>query len=228
MGSTYRSGPVMERFPATLGGEHAPVHPGAALLAELQRALDSGAMPAPIPFDPVPRLRNRRGGWSADRQRLFIELLRLSGSVSSAARAAGMLPRGVYRLLEHEGAESFARAWDQAYEEGIERTRAAALDRALTGALVPVYRRGRLVRVEHRHCDRLAIALLGGRNDSIDHYKHTAAARHRSKRDWADRDRRDAEEKARQEEFARDYQEELEAMLSKAATMRPTPRIRAL
>lgn len=228
MSSTYRSGPMMERFPATLGGEHAPVPPGAALLAELQRMLDSGAMPEFIPFDPVPRLRNRRGGWSADRQRLFIALLRLSGSVAGAARAAGMVPRGAYRLLEHEGAESFARAWDQAYEEGIERTRAAALERALTGALVPVYRRGRLVRVEHRHCDRLAIALLGGKNDHVDYYKQTAAARHRSKREWAARDRREAEEKARKEEFARAYAEELEAMLAKAAAMRPAPRIRTL
>ena len=37
------------------------------------------------------------------------------------------------------------------------------LDRSLNGSFVPVYRRGKLVHVEHRRNDRLAIAMLGGR-----------------------------------------------------------------
>jgi hypothetical protein len=69
-----------------------------------------------------------------------------------------------YRLLDVEGTDSFALAWDKALEEELRRLREDSLDRALKGALVPVYRQGQLVRVEHRRNDRLAIALLGGRN----------------------------------------------------------------
>ena len=226
MSRKYTSGPMMDRFPATLGGSDALA--GQTLLAELGRAMDDGDAPDEIPFDPVPRLRKRRGGWSAERQRLFIALLRLCGSVSAAAKAVGMTPRGAYRLLECEGAESFARAWDVAFEEGLERTRVSALERALAGALVPVYRRGRLVRVEHRHCDRLALGLLSGKDTKIDWYQQGAVRRHKYKLELQAAAARDAEEKRLKEERAREYREELDRMLAKAAAIRRQPRIRTL
>src|SRR5207244_1523745 len=102
-----------------------------------------------IAFDPVPRLRNHRSGWTEDRQRAFIAALARCGSVSAAARHVGMTARGAYRLLDAEGADSFARAWDEAIEQGFASVQAGALDRALHGAFVPVYRRGKLDRVEH-------------------------------------------------------------------------------
>ena len=176
MSRKYTSGPMMARFPATLGEPAALA--GQSLLAELEATMGDGEAFDEIPFDPVPRLRKRRGGWSAERQRLFIALLRLCGSVSAAAKAVGMTSRGVYRLLKHEGAESFAEAWNVAFEEGLERTRASALERALTGALVPVYRRGKLVRVEHRYSDKLALGLLSGKDTNIDWYKQGAVRRY--------------------------------------------------
>jgi hypothetical protein len=175
--------------------------------------------PKPIDFTPVPRLRKRRGGWSEQAQRDFIACLQRTGSVAASARAVGRSASTAYRLLDVEGADSFALAWDKAFEEGLRRLREDSLDRALNGALVPVYRRGRLVRVEHRRSDRLAIALLGGRNREIDWYRQGVLRR-------AD-DEDKVEAKRREEEAQRAYDEELQRMLDKGATP-PEPRIRRL
>lgn len=211
---------IAARFPVTLTV--------ADLLAGLP-AEDSAPPPKPIDFTPVPRLRQRRGGWSEQAQRDFIACLQLTGSVAASARAVGRTPSTAYRLLDAEGADSFALAWDKAYEEGLDRLRTDSLDRALNGAFVPVYRKGRLVRVEHRRSDRLAIALLGGRNRDIDWYRQGALRRHVYKMELKAEDERRAEAKRRDAEAQRAYDEELQRMLDKAAAMSaPNPRIRSL
>ena len=108
--------------------------------AEHESALDDPAQH--IPFDPVPRRRARRRGWSEARQRAFIFALSRCGSVACAAGAVGMARRSAYQLLDAEGADSFAAAWDQAIDEGLERVRSEAFQRALGGVFVPVFRRG--------------------------------------------------------------------------------------
>lgn len=175
----------------------------------------------------MPRKRNRRGGWSERTQRDFIACLQRTGSVAASARAVGMSARTAYRLLQAEGADSFAIAWDKAFDEGLSRLRQDSLDRALNGALVPVYRNGRLVRVEHRRNDRLAIALLGGRNRNIDWYRQGGLRRHVYKMELKALDEERAEARQREEEAQRAYNEELQRMLDKAA-MRAAPRIRSL
>jgi hypothetical protein len=124
-----------------------------------------------IAFTPVPRQRKRRTGWSPERQSLFIFALSRCGSVARAARSVGMSARSAYQLLDAPGGEDFARAWDEAIDLGIERVRADALESALGGVFVPVFRKGRLVRVEHRRSERLAIALLSGRDRGVDAYR---------------------------------------------------------
>lgn len=148
-----------------------------------------------IEFTPVPRLRKRRNGWTEERQRGFIAALAECGSVARAARSVGMSPRSAYRLLDAEGASDFARAWDQAIDIGIERVRMAALDRTLHGAPCAVYRRGKLVRVETRYNDRLAIALLGGRGAYVDHYRRTAVSRREHRQNLAHYDKRKERER---------------------------------
>jgi len=64
-------------------------------------------------FDPVP-LRARRDGWTPERQRLFIRILRETGSVGRACRAAGRTRAGAYRLHGRADAASFRLAWDAA------------------------------------------------------------------------------------------------------------------
>ena len=173
-----------------------------------------------IDFTPVPRQRRRRNGWSGERQRGFIAALAECGSVGRAARAVGMSARSAYRLLDAEGADDFARAWDQAIDIGIDRVRLAALERSLHGAPVAVFRRGKLVRIDTRYNDRLAIALLGGRDASIDAYRRTAASRRAYRLELAADDRAKAE-------FRTQYERELEDMLQRATPARQ-PRIRML
>ena len=150
---------------------------------DFPKTLPAGALASPedtipdIPFDPVPRQRQRRGGWSAERQRGFIAALARCGSVAGAARSVGMTPRSAYRLCDAPGADSFVAAWDEAIELGVLHLRADALNRALEGGFVPVYRRGKLIRVEHRRNDRLAIALLGGQDRSAADLRRSAALR---------------------------------------------------
>ena len=134
-----------------------------------------------IKFDPVPRLRHRRRGWSPERQRWFIFVLSRCGSVARAAKACAMTARSAYRLLDAPGAGSFAHAWDLAYDAGIGRVRADALQRSLGGDFVPVFRRGKLVRVEHRRCDRLALALLSNRDRSVDYHLRAMACHLRAR-----------------------------------------------
>lgn len=208
------SNALLARYPVTLTA------------ADLLRSVAGDGIdpPEPIDFTPVPRRRNRRGGWSEQKQRDFIACLQRIGSVAASARAVGMTASTAYRLLTVEGAESFAIAWDKAFEEGHRRQRENSLDRALNGALVPVYRNGRLVRVEHRRNDRLAIALLGGRDRHIDWYRQGALRRHVYKMELQAADQAKAEKKRREEEAQRAYDEELQRMLDKAKVA-PVPRV---
>jgi hypothetical protein len=183
-----------------------------------------------IAFDPVPRRRKHRRGWSEARQRAFIFALSRCGSVSLAARAVGMGRRSAYELLDAEGADSFAAAWDQAIDEGLERVRADALQRALGGVFVPVFRRGKLVRVEHRQSDALAIALLNGKDKHVDDYARNARSRRRKlKQDFAELDRQREEEQRRKDQVWAEHQAILDRIeLEKLLKPKPEPRIRRL
>jgi len=181
----------------------------------------------PIDFTPVPRLRRRRNGWTPEAQIAFIAALEQCGCVARAARAVGMVPRSAYRLLESEGAESFAEAWDQAIARGVERLRDDAIDRAMNGAWVPVVRRGRVVRMEKRINDRLAIALLSGRNGSVADNRERASSRRKYRLQLIARDREEAEKRARAEAVRAEHR----AVLDRIATeprAAPQPRIRRL
>jgi hypothetical protein len=175
-----------------------------------------------IAFTPVPRERVRRNGWSPERQQLFLFALSRCGSVARAARSVGKSPRSAYHLLHAPHADSFAQAWDQAIEEGIERVRADALRRALGGAFVPVFRRGRLVRVEHRRCDRLAIALLSGHHPDVKYYRDTAVSRRRYREALRTRESEEAEERKRAEAIWAEHQAILDQIEADRAA--PVPR----
>ena len=210
------SNELVARYPVTLSA--------ADLLASVGVGQDT---PEPIDFTPVPRLRKRRGGWSEQTQRDFIACLQRTGSVAASARAVGRTASTAYRLLDADGADSFAIAWDKAFEEGLRRLQEDSLDRALNGALVPIYRQGRLVRVEHRRSDRLAIALLGGRNRDIDWHRQGALRRHVCKMEMKAADEDRAAAQRRQADAQRAYDEQLQRMLDKAAAS-PPPRVRTL
>ena len=117
------------------------------------------AEPAPPNFEIAPT-RNRHSGWTADRQRKFIEHLSLTGSVGESAALAGVSSRSAYRLRNKAGAESFARAWDSALSLAATRLAAIAFDRALHGRSERFYRDGELVMERKMPSDYLLTWLL--------------------------------------------------------------------
>jgi hypothetical protein len=138
---------------------------------------------------------------------LFIRALEECGCLARSARAVGMSPRSVYRLLEAEGADSFAEAVDQAVARGVERVRGEAMLRALHGSWVPVVRRGRVVRMEFRHNDKLALGILSGRNDrSIAERRERATSRRQLRLRLKQFEREREEERRRAEAIWAEHQ----------------------
>jgi hypothetical protein len=103
-------------------------------------------VPAPQPpeFTPAPT-RKHRAGWTAEKQRKFIEHLTLTGAVGEAAAIAGVASSSAYRLRDRAGADSFARAWDAALRLCPTRLSAIGLDRAIHGRVERFYKDGELV-----------------------------------------------------------------------------------
>jgi hypothetical protein len=103
-------------------------------------------VPAPnLPeFTPAPT-RKRHAGWTAERQRRFIEHVSLTGHVGEACAVVGIASSSAYRLKHKPGAESFSRAWDHALRLSPTRLVAIGLDRAINGRVERHYRNGELV-----------------------------------------------------------------------------------
>ena len=113
----------------------------------------------PPQFEIAPT-RNKHSGWTAERQRKFIEHLSLTGSVGEASAVAGVSSRSAYRLRNRAGAESFARAWDAALSMAATRLAAIAFDRALHGRSERFYKDGELVMERKMPSDYLLTWLL--------------------------------------------------------------------
>lgn len=185
----------------------------------------------PIDFTPVPRQRKRRNGWTPEAQRTFIAALEECGCVARAARAVGMSPRSAYRLLGAEGADSFAAAWDQAIARGVERVRGDAMLRALHGSWVPVVRRGRVVRMEFRHNDRLALGILSGRDGrSLADRRERAVSRRKYRLQLQELERQRDEERRRADAIWAEHQAVLDRIETDKKNRVPSvgPRVRCL
>ena len=118
-------------------------------------------VPAPkIPeFTPAPT-RKRHAGWTAERQRKFIEHLALTGCVGGACALVEVASSSAYRLRDRAGAESFARAWDAALQLTPTRLSAIAFDRAINGRVERLYKDGELVMERRMPSDYLLTWLL--------------------------------------------------------------------
>jgi hypothetical protein len=112
-----------------------------------------------LAFVPVP-VKPRHDGWTPARQAAFILRLALIGCVAAAARAVGKSRESAYRLREHQGAGSFAAAWDRAQGWGRGKAADLGLDRAIFGETRGIYYRGRKIGEEVRHDNGLLIATL--------------------------------------------------------------------
>jgi hypothetical protein len=131
---------------------------------DLLPAADAAASEEPtadaMPFDGIPLESSRRrlAGWSAERQRLFLNTLSETGSVHLAANAARLSARSAYHLRTRSAA--FAAAWNAAQQLAVGRLSAVAFDRALNGRVEQVYSDGCLVAEKRVPSDRLLTWLL--------------------------------------------------------------------
>jgi len=111
-------------------------------------------------FAPVPRKCRRYDGWTAERQRAFIDALAELGSVKAAAARVNMAQEGAYALRRADHAEGFRAAWDAALAHGVQRLTDIAIDRAMHGVAVPVFHKGEQVGEKRWYNDRLLMFLL--------------------------------------------------------------------
>ena len=122
------------------------------------------------PVDPNPppmvesyqavELRRRKDGWTAERQRLFLNTLANTGSVAHAAEAADITPRSAYRLRNHPNGGTFAKAMDAAQMTAARRLLGIAFERAITGTPRTIWRDGRIVAETSLPSDRMLTFLL--------------------------------------------------------------------
>lgn len=119
------------------------------------RALTPAA-PCTVPFEAEPS--RKVAGWSAMRQRIFIETLAETGSVHVAAGAAGLSARSSYALRLRS--PTFSAAWDAAQQLAVGRLSALAFDRAINGRVEQIYHEGELVGERRVPSERLLMWLL--------------------------------------------------------------------
>lgn len=113
----------------------------------------------PIPFDHVP-VRPRRDGWTAARQRGFIQALAECGIACRAAAAVGMSERSAHRLALRDDAASFRAAWDAALQIAARRGASLLFEYALEGMVETVWRDGEVAWQRRRPSEKALFFLL--------------------------------------------------------------------
>jgi hypothetical protein len=131
----------------------------AAKLKVVEDVADVVPSPTIPDFDPAPT-RKRHAGWTAERQRTFIERVALTGNVGEACALVGLSSTSFYRLCQKPGAESFVRAWNAARVLAATRGSAIAWDRAINGRVERFYKNGEVVMVRRIPSDYLLTWLL--------------------------------------------------------------------
>lgn len=132
----------------------------AALPATQPELDDNGYNPADYDWIPVAR-RPRVGGWTAEKQRAFIQALAATASVTQAALSVNMSPRSCYDLRNAPDGANFAAAWDTAVRQAAFQLADRLLERAIDGVEEPVFdRKGNRVGVRVKYNDRLGMFLL--------------------------------------------------------------------
>lgn len=114
---------------------------------------------APV-FIPVSMQRSRHDGWTPERQMRFIEVLSVTGQVSTACRAVGISRKSAYKLLERPGAEGFARAWWVALKTGRQRMLDQLMAQAINGVTTIMVKAGGAVEIGHGPDGRLMAGFL--------------------------------------------------------------------
>ena len=112
---------------------------------------------------PTSHRRPRRNGWTFERRKIFLNVLRAWGNVTHAAAVAGMSREGAYRLRRRS--LRFARAWDAAMAHDapplpVTRRPVTLMEKALVGAPEEVRYHGKRVGYRYRPDWMAGLALL--------------------------------------------------------------------
>jgi hypothetical protein len=111
-------------------------------------------------FEPV-ELRARHDGWTAARQRRFLEELADCGLVGEAAARVGMTRQSAYQLRRRAEGTAFGFAWETAVLSGMRRIHSIAFERAVEGVVKPVFYHGEKVGEQRVYDTRLLLGLVG-------------------------------------------------------------------
>lgn len=125
-------------------------------------------------------VRPRSDGWTAEKQRDFIEHLADTACVKEAAGLVGMSEASAHRLRRRSDAVEFDAAWEAALEMGLDRLASVAIERALKGRVRQIWYHGELVAEEIVHSDRLLLWLLANGRSALGRAK----ARAKVAADW--------------------------------------------
>ena len=112
------------------------------------------------PCNPEPGAPRPGDRWSAGKMAAFLRMLSATHSVSAAARSVGMSRQSAYRLRSRLKGKPFDLAWDVAFHHSYDNLAHAALERALNGVEVPVFRGGEQVGSYRKYDERLTLMLL--------------------------------------------------------------------
>jgi hypothetical protein len=94
------------------------------------------------------------------RQRQFLKVLTVSGSVETACEAAGMSRQSAYRLRLHPSGKAFRDAWARALVASVSSIREIAFERAVNGVEEPIWENGKFLGYRKVYNDRLLMFLL--------------------------------------------------------------------
>ena len=98
---------------------------------------------------------------AAKAKELFLDIFRVTGNVSQAAKAAGIHRSSVYEWQESD--EKFSAAYNVAAIESNEALEAEAHRRGVIGVKQPVYQGGQMVGYIKKYSDTLLLKLLAAR-----------------------------------------------------------------
>ena len=91
-------------------------------------------------------------------QPIFLEYYQKRYSIRSAARLAGVSPTTVRNARKTD--TSFARSYDHAHDNVVDKLENSAMRRAIHGYRVPVYHKGKLIGTKRSYSDALTIFML--------------------------------------------------------------------
>jgi hypothetical protein len=94
----------------------------------------------------------------------FLRALAATHNVAEAARIVGMSRQSAYRLRARLKGQPFDIAWEAAFQHGYDELAQVALERALHGVEMPIFRKGEQVGSYRKYDERLTCFLLARRN----------------------------------------------------------------